>query len=553
MGISKKLVLGILMISCCSLFSVGAMINYRAASNNKDIVEAILGTVQKQQEASAQALDLGFLGVEKTLTEANAKTLAIMVDLYRNSYQTLVKAVSSQIFPMIEGFDFDGASAVIKALLGQAPAIKWVQLQTKEMAPTAADLLKFGEKQSDDANFLLFEHQVKNDFAFLKIEMQVSMSEMAALAEVKGILDQINTNNQTLSVSLKKSSHENLVLAQDKAKTDSERMNGRLLQQIIVVVFLALAITSAILTVFVRRWVITPINHTISGLRENSELVSEHAQAMSASSIVVSDSASKQAAALEESSASLEEISAMTHLNAENSDEANQLMGQVNDVVSQSNTLMTDLVRAMDEIYKASSETAKINKTIDGIAFQTNLLALNAAVEAARAGDAGSGFAVVADEVRNLALRAAQSSKSSEELISKTLVKVKNGAELSKNFSVTFSGMTELIAKAVQLIKEIANAAKEQSLGLSQLNIVVAHQDQLVQQNAAEAAISQETAQNLNDQALMLDKMIGELRSLVGGGMTPQSQKKKSKPSPNTPSQNFPRPLLLSGLSPSLL
>lgn len=529
MGISRKLVLGILLISCFSLLSVGGLINYRAASNNKNIVGVILGTVEKQQEDSAQALAQGFSDVGKTLNDANAKTMALMVDLYKNSYQTLAQAVANQIFPMVEGFDFDGAGTVIKNLLNQAPAIKWVQLQTKEK-PATTDLLQFGEKQTEGANFLLFQHQVKNDFAFLKIEMQVSMSEMAALAEVKGILDQINTSNQALSVNLKKSSQEHLVLAQDKAKIDAKRMNSRLLQQILLVVVLALAVTSAILTVFVRRWIISPINTTISGLRENSELVSEHAQDLSASSAVLTDSVTQQAAALEESSASLDEISSMTHRNAENSEEANRLMAQIHDVVRQSTTLMDGLVKAMDEIFTASSETAKINKTIDEIAFQTNLLALNAAVEAARAGEAGAGFAVVADEVRNLALRAAQSSKSSEELISKTLVKVKNGAELSKNFNATFSGMAELIAKGVELINEIANASREQSLGLSQINAAVAHQDQLVQRNAAEASTSLETAQNLSNQANMLDEMIGKLSALVGGDITTHSSRLQSSP-----------------------
>ena len=537
MGISKKLVIGILIISCCSLLSVGGLINYRAASNNTDIVESILGTVQKQQDVSAQAIEQGFSDIEKRLTEANAKTLAIMVDLYKNSYQTLAKAVSSQIFPMIEGFDFEGASTVIKTLLSQAPAIKWIQLQTKE-SPSASDLLSFGQKQAEDTNSLLFEHQIKNDFAFLKIDMQVSMSEMAALAEVKGILDQINTNNQALSSNLKKSSQKNLASAQDKAKTDSERMNSQLLQQVLLVVFLALAFTSVILTVFVRRWVITPINNTISGLRENSELVSEHAQAMSASSIAIAESANNQAASLEETSAALEEISSMTHLNAENSGEANKLMIKIHEVVNQSNVLMTDLVKAMADIYRASSETSKINKTIDEIAFQTNLLALNAAVEAARAGEAGAGFAVVADEVRSLALRAAQSSKSSEELINKTLIKVKNGTDLSQNFSATFSGMTELIARAVSLIQEIATASTEQSKGLSQLNAAVVAQDQMVQQNAAEASSSQETAQDLNQQALRLDEMIGELRSLVGGEITAHQPQESSGLNLEAPSKN---------------
>jgi hypothetical protein len=404
MGISRKLVLGILLISCCSLLAVGGLIYYRAAANNRDIVAEVLGTVQKQQQDSAQALDRGFAGVGDNLTAANAKTMAIMVDLYKNSYQTLARAVANQIFPMIEGFDFEGAGAVIRNLLAQAPAIKWVRLQTRE-APAAADLFQFGEKQADGADFLLFAHQVKNDFAFLKIEMQVSMSEMAALAEVKAILDQINTGNQALSAALKKSFQENLALAQAKARADSDGMNARLLQQILLVVVLALVVTSIILTLFVRRWIITPITSTISGLRENSELVSEHARAMSASSTAVADAAGQQAATLEQFSAALEEISSMTRHNAANSDQANELMARISGVVSQSNRLMSDLVTAMDEIFKASSETAKINQTIDGIAFQTNLLALNAAVEAARAGEAGAGFAVVADEVRNLALR----------------------------------------------------------------------------------------------------------------------------------------------------
>lgn len=519
MGISKKLIVGILLISCCSLLAVGGLIDYRATANNKAIVAAILGTVQQQQADSAHTLSQGFTTVQETLSAADAKTRLIMVELYKNSYQTLAKAVSNQIFPMIEGFDFDGASAVVKALLEQAPAIKWVQLQTAE-TPAAADLLSFGEKQADAGNVLQFEHQKKNDFAFLKVQMQVSLAEMAALAEVKGILDQINTKNLALAEELKKTSLENLSRAQEQAGTGSKRLNSRLRQQILLVVCLALALSCIILMIFVRRWVITPINNTISGLRQNSELLSGNARTMSESSIVVSAAANKQASSLEETSASLEEISSMTQLNAENSGEANRLMSQIHEIAAKSSRLMHDLDRAMDETFTASSEIAKINQTIDGIAFQTNLLALNAAVEAARAGEAGAGFAVVADEVRNLALRAAQSAKSSEELISKTLAKVSAGAQLSKNFSATFSGMSELVNKAVQLMNEIANASIEQSKGLAQINRAVAEQDKLVQQNAAEASSSEETARNLTAHAVKLDEMIGKLSALLGGGIT---------------------------------
>ncbi len=519
MSLSKKLIIGILAIMCCSLLAVGGLLHKNAESNSRELVTAILETIQQQQADSAQALGQGFSSVEQNLAAANVKTVAIMVDLYKNSYQTLVRAISNQIFPMIEGFDFDGAGTVIKALLAQSPAIKWVQLQTKETeTPSPSDLYQFGERQAEGPTFLLFAHQKKTDFAYLKVEMQVSMSEMAALQEVKGLLDQINTNNQTLAASLKKASQAHIALAQEKSQADSRRMSARLFQQMMLVVCLALAITIVILMAFVRRWVILPINHTISGLRQNSERMSGHALALSESSVIVSDSANQHAAALEETSATLEEISAMTYSNAENSRVTNQLMTQIHEIVSKSNGLMADLLKAMDEIFKASSETAKINQTIDGIAFQTNLLALNAAVEAARAGAAGAGFAVVADEVRNLALRAAESAKNSESLITSTLAKVTAGAELSKTFHNTFSGMSGLIDKAVQLMNEIADASNEQSKGLSQLNTAVAEQDRLVQQNAGEAATSEEAAKALSRQSLKLDEMINELSILVGGG-----------------------------------
>jgi len=202
---------------------------------------------------------------------------------------------------------------------------------------------------------------------------------------------------------------------------------------------------------------------------------------------ILSDSASKEAAAIEETSASLDEIASMTRQNAGNTAAANQLMISARDAIHKANASMSGLTQSMQDIAKASEQTQKIVKSIDEIAFQTNLLALNASVEAARAGEAGAGFAVVADEVRNLAMRATESAKGSSTLIGDIVSKVKQGSQLVDMTSAAFSEVTGSSDKVVGLMAEIAEASKEQSQGIDQVNRAIAEMNVTTQQTAGNA------------------------------------------------------------------
>jgi methyl-accepting chemotaxis protein len=206
-----------------------------------------------------------------------------------------------------------------------------------------------------------------------------------------------------------------------------------------------------------------------------------------ATSLILSDSASKQASSLEETSSSIEEMASMIKQSASNAAQTNQLMAASQEVIANADSSMTQLNGSMKEITAASEQTQKIVKTIDEIAFQTNLLALNAAVEAARAGEAGAGFAVVAEEVRNLALRAAEAAKNSSDMMQDIVAKVKNGEKLVTVTYNAFRQVTDSSTKVVHLMGNIVTATQEQSQGIDHINRAVLEMNQTTQENAAGA------------------------------------------------------------------
>ena len=206
-----------------------------------------------------------------------------------------------------------------------------------------------------------------------------------------------------------------------------------------------------------------------------------------ATSLILSDSASKQASSLEETSSSIEEMASMIRQSANNAAQTNQLMSASQEVIKNADSSITELNGSMKEITAASEQTQKIVKTIDEIAFQTNLLALNAAVEAARAGEAGAGFAVVAEEVRNLALRAAEAARSSSDMMQDIVTKVKKGEKLVTVTYNAFRQVTDSSEKVVQLMGDIVTATQEQSQGIDQINRAVMEMNQTTQENAASA------------------------------------------------------------------
>jgi methyl-accepting chemotaxis protein len=286
---------------------------------------------------------------------------------------------------------------------------------------------------------------------------------------------------------------------------------------IVAAVVMGIVVLMAVAGFFIARSIAGPIQRLSSGLVGSTGRVASVAAQVSGSSQTLANGASEQAAAIEETSASLEEMASMTKQNADSAGQADGLMKQVGQFVGQANDSMDKLAASMEAIRKASEESQKIVKTIDEIAFQTNLLALNAAVEAARAGEAGAGFAVVAEEVRNLAMRAAESARSTANLMDGTVKKVKDGTGLMTGTRAAFGNVAESAGKVAELLAEIAAASREQSQGIDQVNKAVGDVDKVTQQNAANAEESSAAAVELSAQAGQMKSMVEELLGLIGG------------------------------------
>jgi methyl-accepting chemotaxis protein len=276
------------------------------------------------------------------------------------------------------------------------------------------------------------------------------------------------------------------------------------------------------------------LSRVASTLGANSGQVASASKQVASASQALAHGASSQAASLEETTSALEEMSSMTRKNAETAQQAAGLSDESQKVAGKGNEAMARMSSAINDIQKSASETAKIIKVIDEIAFQTNLLALNAAVEAARAGEAGKGFAVVAEEVRNLAMRSAEAAKNTAGLLEQSGSSARNGVTIAEEVSKSLQEINTMSTKVNALIAEIAAASKEQAQGIEQVNRSIAEMDKVTQANAASAEESASASEELSGQANQMRTMVQELIALVTGASELQSDGDDDAPKTTT-------------------
>ena len=254
------------------------------------------------------------------------------------------------------------------------------------------------------------------------------------------------------------------------------------------------------------------IDNLMNEVKIMSEQVSLGAQRISDSNHTLAQDSLTQESAIEELTVSVDIISAKTQSTAQNALSARDMSKVVREEAFLGNEDLKAMLSSMDRIKSASSNIAKIIKTIEDIAFQTNLLALNAAVEAARAGEHGKGFAVVAEEVRTLAGRSQVSANETNDLITETINRVEEGSELAMKAANAFEAIVSEFDSVSKMVDEIAFDSSEQVEAIEQISIGISQISGITQSNAAVSQEAASTSEELTSQSRALLSMFDKLK-----------------------------------------
>lgn len=303
---------------------------------------------------------------------------------------------------------------------------------------------------------------------------------------------------------------------------------------------------------------IVGVKSIIDEVQVISHEMADSSAKMLTTSQTLSETSTREAAAMQQTAASLEELRAMIARNTENAGQTAQISQASREESQNGQVVVRRVVDSLGEI-KANSvgvanavnrsnerimaivdviqEIGDKTKVINDIVFQTKLLSFNASVEAARAGEHGKGFAVVAEEVGKLAQVSGSSAeeisrlledslknvraiveetkKSVQSLVSSGEVKVEDGVRVASDCQSVLEQIASRVEKMATSAVEISSASREQATGVDEITRAMSEVERATQENSAVAAEALSLASSLESGANRLRDSVERLLSAL--------------------------------------
>ncbi len=251
------------------------------------------------------------------------------------------------------------------------------------------------------------------------------------------------------------------------------------------------------------------LDHLHDGLLQvatSSQEVGRAAESINDSTQALTQGGGEQEEALREVGSRLDEMISTIKLNATYALDGHSRSNAVLQTAEKGVRSIDRLSQAMEQIRASSTQTAKIVKSIDDIAFQTKLLALNAAIEAAQAGDAGKGFSVVAEEVRSLAMRSAEAAKTTAQLVAEAERSAAAGAAIHTAMLSDLKAIDRQVHEVGAVIKQVADVSEQQSRNVDSIGAALQRMSDVTRRNSENSErVAANSAELCSQASLMLE------------------------------------------------
>lgn len=280
--------------------------------------------------------------------------------------------------------------------------------------------------------------------------------------------------------------------------------------QISVIVSLLVLIVGTVFSWITLNRLTESLKKIIVRVTDDSGSVASIASKVKSSADTLSESVSRQGAAIQETVSSMQEISSMISRTTEQSktsnDETRKLVQSMEDLKETNRNL-----QQLESTFKSIESKTKV---INDIVFKTQLLSFNASIEAARAGAHGKGFAVVAQEVGKLAELSGSAAKEINGLLSDSDSQIRDTVEQTSERIERFEAALNQVSMATESINQ---ASYEQENGVQQTNVAMDQMDGATQENSANAEELMKISDDLQDNSRNLQAATRDLNQIVAG------------------------------------